>query len=244
MTEELIQFAVQERIATLTLNRPAKLNALTMAMLDGIDAVLKTIDADPECRVLVVAAAGGKAFSAGADIQAWGPLGPLGMWREWIRRGHQVFERLAGLRQPAIAAIQGIAFGGGLELALACDLRLAADSASFALPETTIGAIPGWGGTQRLPRLIGAARAKQMIFTGARIDAATALQWGLVNEILPAAELLARAQALARQIAANAPIAVQTAKQLIDAAHPSTPGATLEALASAVTAASADAAEG
>ena len=140
------------------------------------------------------------------------------MWRRWIRDGQRVFDRLARLSQPTIAAIGGIAYGGGLELALACDLRIAAAGARFAFPEVTIGAVPGWAGSQRLPRFIGAGRAKQLMLAGEPIDAATAAAWGLVNEVVPAERLAPRALELARRIAQNAPTAVQATKQLVDAA--------------------------
>jgi enoyl-CoA hydratase/carnithine racemase len=162
------------------------------------------------------------------------------MWSEWVRRGHRIFDRVERARQPVLCAIHGFAYGGGLELALACDLRVAADSARFALPEVKLGTVPGWGGTDRLPRLIGSARAKQMIFTGEPIGADVAERWGLVNEVVPAASLAERVWTLAEQVAANAPLAVQTAKQLI--ASPS--AATLESLASAVNGFSDDAKEG
>jgi enoyl-CoA hydratase/carnithine racemase len=166
-------------------------------------------------------------------------LTPLDMWRVWVREGHRVLQRLASLRQPTIAAINGIAFGGGLELALATDIRIAADDALFAAPEVTIGTLPGWAGTLRLPAAIGVARAKQMIFSGARIDAATAERWGLVNEVVPQAELMNRARALAREVAANAPVAVQLAKAAIDGDI-----STAEALAGALAASTDDGQEG
>jgi len=234
-------------IATLTLERPEKLNALTPAMLDGIEVALETIVGDAGCRALVVTGAGGRAFCAGADIDAWSVLDPMAMWRDWIPRGHAVFDRLEALSRPAIAAIDGIAFGGGLELALACDLRVASPRARFALPEVTLGTIPGWGGGPRLAALVGAGRAKQMIFTGQPIDAATAERWGLVNEVAREGKAeggaLRRAAALARQIAANAPLAVQASKQVLALAG-TKPAAMDEALASSVVAASEDAAEG
>ena len=126
------------------------------------------------------------------------------MWRGWVRDGHRVLQRLAHLRQPTIAAINGYAFGGGLELALAADIRIAADSATFALPETKIGTLPGWAGTKRLPEAIGVARSKQMIFSGDRIDM-TAERWGLVNEAVAPGALMDRCRALALEIATNAP---------------------------------------
>ncbi|MDX9862639.1 MAG: enoyl-CoA hydratase-related protein [Rhodospirillales bacterium] len=241
---EKILFAVEAGVATITLNRPDKLNALDTDMLDGLERLVAQIDADRDIRVVILRAAGERAFCAGADINAWADLKPLGMWHTWIRRGHQIFGRLADLRQPSIAAIAGIAFGGGLELALSCDLRVAADSAKFALPEVTIATVPGWTGTQRLPLLIGEARAKQMVLTGQRIDAQTAAQWGLINEAVPMADLDKRAHELARQIAANAPVSVQTAKQLVNAGLGRDTAATLEALAGSMTGFTEDAVEG
>jgi len=223
-----VEFRVDDAIGLLTLNRPDKLNALSVDMLTALEAHVAEIDRRQDVRVVVLAAAGERAFSVGADVNAWSALAPLDMWRWWVRDGHRVLQRLASLRQPTIAAVQGLAFGGGLELAMATDVRIASADAAFAMPEVRIGTLPGWGGTQRLPALIGAARAKQMIFTGQRIDAATAERWGLVNEVVPADALAARATQLAQQIAANAPIAVQLAKAAIDhdvAAHEAFAGA-------------------
>jgi enoyl-CoA hydratase len=212
---------------------------LDPGMLSRFEEIVREVDNDPGVRVAILTAAGEKAFCAGADINAWAALAPIDMWRRWVRDGHRVFNAFAGLRQPTIAAVNGFAFGGGLELALAADLRIAATHATFASPEVKIGTVPGWAGTMRLPHLIGVARAKQLIFTGARIDATTAERWGLVNEIVPADELLARAWALAEEIAANAPISVQLAKQIIDGAP-----VTMEALAGALAATTADGREG
>jgi enoyl-CoA hydratase len=229
----------EDGIATVSLDRPAKLNAIGPDMLAELDRHLAKIDVDPNVRVVIVTGAGDRAFSVGADIEAWTALEPLDMWRSWIRDGHRVLQRLAHLRQPTIAAINGYAFGGGLELALAADIRIAADSATFALPETKIGTVPGWAGTTRLPEAIGVARAKQMIFSGRRIDAVTAEQWGLVNEVVAAGTLMERCRALATEIAANAPIAVQLAKAAIngDASAP-------EAFAGALAAGAEDGREG
>jgi enoyl-CoA hydratase len=194
---------------------------------------------EPAIRALILTGAGERSFCVGADITAWAALAPLDMWRSWVRDGHRVLQRLAALRQPSIAAVNGFAFGGGLELALAADMRIAADTASFAMPEASIGTIPGWAGTRRLPEAIGVARAKQMIFSGARIDAATAERWGLVNEIVPHDRLLARAEDLARLIAANAPVSVQLAKAAIDGNADAT-----EAIAGALAASTDDGHEG
>jgi enoyl-CoA hydratase/carnithine racemase len=244
MSDSQIDLHIEQPLAWITLRRPEKLNALTPAMLATLDSALATLDQDRDVRVVLLTGAGERAFCVGADIHAWGALEPLDMWRRWIRDGHRIFDRLAGLRQPTIAVLNGFTLGGGLELALACDIRLAADTAQFGQPEVTIGAIPGWGGTQRLPQIIGAGRAKQMIFSGARIDAATAERWGLINEAAPAKKLTQRARELAGQIAQNAPLAVQFAKQAIDSGTGFTAGMTLEALAGALAASSQDGREG
>jgi enoyl-CoA hydratase/carnithine racemase len=242
MDENHILHTIDGPIATITLNRPDKLNAIQPTMLARLDAIAGEIDRRDDVRVVLLTGAGERAFSVGADINAWSALQPLDMWRRWVREGHRVFARLAQVRQPLIAALNGYAFGGGLELALAADIRLAATEAEFALPEVKIATVPGWGGTQRLPALIGPARAKQLIFSGARIDAATAERWGLINEAVPRAELLARARSLAEQIADNAPVSVQIAKQLIDGGGAA--GLALEALAGALVATTDDAREG
>jgi enoyl-CoA hydratase/carnithine racemase len=228
-------------VATITLNRPEKLNALTLPMLAALEEAVLAIDADPEVRVVVITGSGAKAFSAGADVVAWSSLAPLDMWRTWTRTGHRVMERLESLRQPTIAALNGIAYGGGLELALACDLRLAADHVKLAAPEVGIATVPGWGMTTRLATVVGPARAKQMILTGLPIDAERAASWGLVSEVVPAADLDAATDDLAARIAAQAPVAVQVAKELIDATRPRT---SLESLGGGLTAFTDDAREG
>ncbi len=229
----------EDGIATLTLDRAAKLNAIGPDMLADLDRILAEIDVDPDVRVVIVTGSGDRAFSVGADIDAWAALDPLDMWRSWIREGHRVLQRLAHLRQPAIAGINGYAFGGGLELALAADIRIAVGSATFALPETKIGTMPGWAGTTRLPEVIGVARSKQMIFSGSGIDAATAEHWGLVNEVVAPDTLMERCRELAAEIAANAPISVQLAKAAINGDR-SAP----EAIAGALAAATEDGQEG
>jgi len=235
-----VKFAIQGAIARIMLDRPEKLNALDPEMLAALEDAVTQAEQSRQVRVIVLAAAGEKAFCVGADILAWTALSPLDMWSEWVRRGHRIFDRLERAKQPVLCAIQGFAYGGGLELALACDIRIVTDSARFAMPEVKLGTIPGWGGTDRLPKLIGNARAKQMIFTGEPIAADVAERWGLVNEVVPVASLSDRVTELAEKIAGNAPVAVQTAKQLIT----SPSSATLESLAAAVNAFSDDAKEG
>src|SRR5918997_1220559 len=237
--EGRVVLAIEDGVATVTLDRPAKLNAIGPGMVAGLARVLPEIDGDRDTRAVIITGSGGRAFSVGADVNAWSALEPLDMWRKWIRDGHRVLHRLAHLRQPTIAAINGYAFGGGLELALAADIRIAADSATFALPETKIGTLPGWAGTARLPEVIGVARSKQMIFSGGRIDATTAERWGLVNELVSHGKLMERCRVLAAEIAANAPVSVQLAKAAInrDASAP-------EAFAGALAAGTEDGREG
>ncbi len=240
MPEEIL-LTVEDAVATILINRAEKLNALTIPMLGQLERLVSDLEQNRAVRAVIVTGSG-RAFCVGADIYAWSQLDPLQMWRQWIRDGHRIFDRLARLPQPVIAALNGYTFGGGLELALAADLRLAAEGIQLALPEVTLGTVPGWAGTQRLPRIIGPARAKEMIFTGARIDPVRAERWGLVNEVVPAPDLLVRAVELAQTIAHNAPIAVQVSKQLIDGDVNT--GVTLEALASGMTSYSEDLQEG
>lgn len=235
-----VKFQINGPIARIVLDRPEKLHALDPEMLSALEDSIDEAERSRVVRVIVLESTGQRAFCVGADILAWTALSPLEMWSEWVRRGHRIFERLEFARQPVICAIQGFAFGGGLELALRCDLRIAAGSARFALPEVKLGTVPGWGGTSRLPELIGSARAKQMIFTGEQISADTAEHWGLVNEVVSADALRDAVTLLAEKVCANAPVAVQTAKQLI--ANPST--TVLESLASATNAFTDDAKEG
>ncbi len=236
--------SVEGMVGRIVLNRPDKLNAFTAEMLGLLEAACDELEANPEVRVVIVSSATERAFSAGADISVGGSLGPLGKWAHWARKGHRALDRLAQMRVPTIAAIGGVAYGGGLELALACDMRIAAESARLALPEVTIGTTPAWGGTARLPALIGAARAKQMILSGQPVDAQKALAWGLVNEVVPAAQLQSRALELATHIAGNAPIAVQAAKQLIDAGLGNAQAVAIESLASGFAAGTDDMKEG
>ena len=238
MADDPVRLTLEAPLATITLNRPDKLNALTPGMLARLEEIAAQLEQERTVRVVLLNGEG-RAFCVGADIHAWAALEPLQMWRQWIRDGHRVFERLARLPQPVIAAVHGFAFGGGLELALAADLRILAEETMLALPEVTLATVPGWGGTQRLPAAIGSGRAKRMIFTGERIDASTAERWGLAEEVVPADHLEARSRELAATIARNAPAAVQLAKQIIDGGP-----AVLEGLAGALAATTQDAQEG
>ena len=236
-----VTVTVDQAVATLCLDRPAKHNALTPEMLEQLEQILVDLDGDRTVRVVVVTGAGDRSFCAGADIKRFKALEPLDMWAQWTRRGHRVFDHLAGLRQPTIAAVSGNAYGGGFELALACDLRILADDATLGLTEVGIGALPGWGGTGRLRDLVGAGRAKELIFTGEPLSADRALAWGVANQLTGKAGVVPAAHRLAAGIADRAPVAVQMAKQAIDSG---TSYPMVEQVASAATAYTDDAAEG
>jgi enoyl-CoA hydratase len=193
--------------AVVTINRPAVLNALNSATLDELRRAMLDIQRDAAVRVVIITGAGEKAFVAGADINELARQTPVS-GREHARAGQAVLDLIEGLGKPVIAAINGYALGGGCELAMACTIRLAAETAKLGQPEISLGIIPGYGGTQRLPRLIGKGRALELILTGAPITAAEAHRIGLVNQVVPAAELMTRAKQMAAVLARQAPIAV------------------------------------
>ena len=207
----------RERVAILTLNRPDALNALSVSMLDDLDAHLNSLENDPEIRALVLTGAGERAFTAGADINHMRTATPLEA-RDYARRGHAVTNRLENFPKPVIAAVNGYALGGGCELALACDIRLASEKAQFGLPEVNIGILPGWGGTQRMARATSPGFAKELIFTGRRVRADEALAAGLANHVYPDGELMDRAIALAEEIATKPPWAIAAAKEVVNLA--------------------------
>lgn len=238
-----ITYSTDGALAFIRLDRPQKLNALTPDMLATIESSIRSAEADTALRAVVLHSEG-KAFSVGADINVWSSLSPEAFRTSWIDRGHRAFDAIAQCRLPVIAAIQGMAFGGGLELALAADMRIAEEDAVLALPEVSLGTVPGWGGTQRLADLIGRSRAKQMILAAARIPAPQAEAWGLVNALCPSGRALASAEAMALDIARLAPISVQVAKKLIDGSTGEGLSATLEMLGGMVAQATRDREEG
>jgi enoyl-CoA hydratase/carnithine racemase len=205
----------QGHIRLITLNRPERLNAINADLLTEMGAALAEASADHETRAVIITGAGDRAFSAGADLKEREGMSAEEV-RQYIGAIRDTFTAVQDLRCPAIAAINGLALGGGTELALACDLRIAVEGTWLGLPEVSLGIIPGAGGTQRLPRLIGLARAKELIFTGRRLEAGEALALGLVNRVVPIADLMGTALALAEGISANAPVAVAQAKLAID----------------------------
>lgn len=229
-------------IAELRLDNPDKLNCLTALMLESLEAHCHTLERRPDVRAVLLTAEGDRMFCAGADIKAWGELTPFEFSRYWIRDGHRVFNRLARLVQPTIAVISGHAFGGGLELATACDLRVSSPKATFALPETSIGVVPGWSGSQRLAGHIPPAILKEMALLGNRLTAERAYEIGFLNAISEAP--YATALKMAEQIASKSPRANEVAKYMINAALGEDTEAMVEALGGGMITASADNAEG
>ena len=203
------------RVAVLTVNRPQALNALNGATLAELEAAVQELDRDAGVGAIVVTGAGEKSFVAGADIREMTEMGPAAA-RAHAERGQRVVGTLQATSKPTVAAVNGYALGGGLELALACDLRIASENAVLGLPEVGLGVIPGFGGTQRLARAVGLAKAKELVFTGRKVPAAEAERMGLVNRVVSVGKAREEAVRLAEEILANGPVAVRLAKEVMD----------------------------
>jgi len=208
-------FTVEKGIATLTFNRPEAMNALNMALIAELSGLLDDIARDESIRVLILTGAGDKAFVAGADINELAQCDPL-KGKHFSTIGQAAISKLQHLSIPVIAAVNGYALGGGSEIALACDFIYAAETAMFGLPEITLGLIPGFGGTQRLPRLVGANMAKELIFTGRMLTAAEAEKAGIVNRVLPGEGLMEAVKKTAAAIAGKGKVSLRAAKQVIN----------------------------
>ncbi len=215
MSEPTVLVQKEGHICTLTLNRPQVMNALSFPMLLELAGVLEEIQFDPDVRCVIITGAGDRAFCAGADLKE-----RAGMSEDQVRRYihtiRNTFTLVENLPMPAIAAVNGVALGGGTELALACDLRVVSERATLGLTETSLAIIPGAGGTQRLPRIVGKAKAKEMIFMARRIPAQEALEIGLANRVAPPDKLMDTAREMAEAICRNGPVAIRAAKRAID----------------------------
>lgn len=218
-SSDVLNVSIDNGVAVVTLNRPQVMNALNLQLREEIMALCTALDADPEVGVIVFTGAGDRAFCAGADLKERGQRTTEAMYDERRFFRSRWIGVIAGMAKPTIAAINGYCLGGGLEVALQCDLRIASDNARFGLPEVTLGFLPGGGGTQRLPRLIGLQKAKEMILTGRHIDAAEAERLGIVLRVVPRGELMPAAMELARAIAKNPRIAVLQAKVALNASQ-------------------------
>ncbi len=212
---ELLTYTKEGPFAFITINRPKVMNALSNALVEEFDKAFDLVEEDEEVRALIITGAGDKAFMAGADIKELEARDFI-KGRQQTKHRQEVFNRLAEMRVPVIAAINGFALGAGLELAVACTLRIAADNAKLGSPEVNLGIIPGDGATQRLPRLVGFGRAMELVLTGDFIDAEEAYRIGLVNKVVPPEELMEAAKKLAGKIAKKAPLAIQFAKEAVN----------------------------
>ncbi|MEO7027875.1 MAG: enoyl-CoA hydratase-related protein [Acidobacteriaceae bacterium] len=212
---ETLLCAVENSIATVTLNRPDVLHALNAAMFDDLERVFEALCEDENVRVILLTGAGDRAFAAGADIRGLSQTDAQS-GRAVSNRGQQVFRQIELCRKPVIACVNGVALGGGCELAMACTLRIASETAKMGMPEVKLGLIPGYGGTQRLVRLVGRGAALRMMLTASVVGAEEALRLGLVQQVAPAAELMAQARAMAAAIAAMAPLAVEGVLEAVE----------------------------
>ncbi len=238
-----IDLRIEDRIARITIRRPEKLNALDADMVDGLIPLCRKIEAS-EARAVILTAEGGRAFSAGGDIAAWSGWSPEAFGNHWVRDGHAAFDALARLRQPLIAVLNGHTLGGGLELAACADLRIAEAHVTLGQPETGLGIIPGWSGTQRAVRRFGAQNIRRMALFGEVFDAQQALSLGLVDQVVATGGGLAAAQAVAVRLMGRGERASELVKMLVNAAEGEERDRVIEALAGSIAAASDELKEG
>ena len=215
MNYSSLQIEVADGCAVVTINRPAALNAINAEVLEDLAAVFADLKGNDAVACVILTGSGTKAFVAGADIAAMQTLDPVAA-RQFSRLGQRLLNDIETFPKPVIAAVNGFALGGGCELAMACDIRIVAENARFGQPEVNLGVIPGWGGTQRLARLVGKGRAKELLFTGDMIDAQEACRIGLANRVVAADQLLAEARTMATKIAGKGPVAVRFAKEAVN----------------------------
>lgn len=243
MAEPRIRVAAEGAVATITVARPDKANAFDIAMLQELSAACDAIEANGAVRAAILTGEG-KAFSAGGDIRAWAGMEPNAFGHQWVRFGHRVFERLATLRMPLIAAVNGHALGGGLELAAAADIRIAETQVKIGLPEAGLGMVPGWSGTQRLVKRFGAQAVRRMLLGGEVLTAAEAERLGIVDAVVETGMAVSAAKTAAARIAARGPAATEISKLMIAVANDEDNGAAVEALGSILAAKTGDLKEG
>lgn len=215
MAYQNLLLEIEDQIALLTINRPKALNSINLATMDELSVAIAELQKNPDVKVIILTGAGEKAFVAGGDISAMQPLGPLEA-RKVAQQAQQLFNDIEYGAKVVIGAINGYALGGGCELAMACDIRIASDNARFGQPEINLGIIPGWAGTQRLPRLVGKGRAKELMLTGDMVSAAEAVPLGLANQVVPQDELIDTAKQLAAKIASKPQVAVRLIKEAVN----------------------------
>ena len=243
MAEKGVRVDIDGPIAVMTVSRPEKLNAFDIDMLKFLSSACDTVEAEANVRVAILTGEG-KGFSAGGDIKAWGAMSANEFGHQWVRFGHRVFDRLATLRMPLIAALNGHALGGGLEVAGAADIRIAESQIRIGLPETSLGMVPGWSGTQRLVKRFGAQIVRRMVLGGEMFSAAEALGHGLVDQVVETGTAVAAAKEYAARIATRGPAALEISKLMLAVANGEDNGAAVEALGSILVAKTGDLKEG
>ena len=230
---DLLTLTKNGSVAYATINRPDKRNSLLPEMLENLDGILDDISSDSKLRVLVITGAGEKAFSTGADLTVFSSLTPEEVRSKWVPRGHQIFRKLFDLPLVTIAKLNGDTFGGGLELALSCDIRISRRDAKLGFPENRVGTAPGWNGFQRAVELVGLGRAKELVLTGVSIDAVKAENWGLVNHVVEFEDLDKATDTLIQEILKSAPISQKVSKQILNTFQDSHSNYLMEAIAGA-----------
>ncbi len=243
MTSGTVRIDIDCSLAIMTVSRPEKLNALDLDMLKALSEAADAVEANPDVHVAILTGEG-KAFSAGGDIKAWGHMAPQEFGHAWVRYGHRVFERLATLRVPLIAALNGHALGGGLELAGLADIRIAEEQIKIGLPETGLGMIPGWSGTQRLVKRFGAQIVRRMALGGEIFTAEEARQSGMVDMVVATGTAVDAARDYARRVATRGPAALEITKLMVASANGEDNGTAVEALGSILVAKTGDLKEG
>jgi enoyl-CoA hydratase/carnithine racemase len=243
MAEKTVRVKIEDAVAVMTVSRTDKLNAFDLEMLKALDAACDAVETNGAVRVAIITGEG-KAFSAGGDIKAWGGMKPEEFGHQWVRYGHRVFERLATLRVPLVAALNGHALGGGLELAGCADIRIAESHIRLGLPETGLGMVPGWSGTQRLVHRFGAQIVRRMVLGGEMFSAEEGRANGLVDHVVETGSALAEAMTYARRIAMRGPAALEISKLMVAVANGEDNGSGVEALGSILAAKTGDLREG
>lgn len=243
MAEKTVRVEVSDGVAVMTVARPKKVNAFDLDMLKALDAACDAVETNASVRAAIITGAG-KSFSAGGDIKAWAGMTPEEFGHQWVRYGHRVFDRLATLRVPLIAALNGHALGGGLELAACADIRIAESQIRLGLPETGLGMVPGWSGTQRLVKRFGAQIVRRMVLGGEMFSAEQGRTNGLVDSVVETGSALAEARTYAARVATRGPAALEISKLMIAVANGEDNGAAVEALGSILVAKTGDLKEG
>lgn len=243
-TDQPIALTIENEIGYISIKRDKKLNALSWEMMETLNSYFEDLDRNRTIRAVIIYSKLPRAFGVGADINDWGALEPVEMWRQWTRHGHRIIRNIEEFIHPVIAVVNGLTFGGSLELALAADIRIGETGTKLGFPEATIGTIPGWLGTRKALDLIGPSKLKKLIFTGQPISIEEAVALGLVDEQVPVGQGVIRAEELVAQISTTSPVATSLAKQIVNSLINGSPAAALESISSGLAAQTADGQEG